>query len=99
MKGKPKTSAELMADFCDRWIVAVNTHCKFIVCACVYSVLKNAQKIDEEEIMKQLESTVQLFNHLSEKDYFADFYRIQLAKRLLMSNNMRCPRFSHAPFI
>lgn len=70
VKGKPKTSAELMADFCDR-------------------VLKNAQKVDEEEINKSLESTVQLFNHLQEKDYFADFYRIQLAKRLLMSNNMR----------
>eukprot|EP00658_Telonema_sp_P-2_P081257 TRINITY_DN8287_c0_g1_i14.p1 TRINITY_DN8287_c0_g1~~TRINITY_DN8287_c0_g1_i14.p1 ORF type:complete len:765 (+),score=256.47 TRINITY_DN8287_c0_g1_i14:127-2421(+) len=70
VKGKPKTSAELMADYCDR-------------------VLKNAQKVDEEEINKTLESTVQLFNHLQEKDYFADFYRIQLAKRLLMSNNMR----------
>merc|ERR1712166_312354 len=70
VKGKPKTSAELMADYCDR-------------------VLKNAQKVDEEEINKSLESTVQLFNHLTEKDYFADFYRIQLAKRLLMSNNMR----------
>merc|ERR1711959_625340 len=66
VKGKPKTSAELMADYCDR-------------------VLKNTQKVDEEEINKQLESTVQLFNHLHEKDYFADFYRIQLAKRLITS--------------
>jgi len=70
VKGKPKTSAELMADFCDR-------------------TLKNQAKVDEEVIGSMLDSTVSLFNHLQEKDYFADFYRIQLAKRLLMSNNMR----------
>merc|ERR1712054_228064 len=70
VKGKTKTSAELMADFCDR-------------------TLKNAQKVDDDVINNQLDSTVRLFNHLQEKDYFADFYRIQLAKRLLMSNNMR----------
>jgi len=70
VKGKPKTSAELMADFCDR-------------------TLKNQQKLGDEEINTVVDSAVQLFNHLQEKDYFADFYRVQLGKRLLMFSHLR----------
>jgi len=69
-KGKDKTSAELMADFCDR-------------------SLKNQQKLGDEEVVTVLDNAVQLFNHLQEKDYFADFYRVQLGKRLLMFSHLR----------
>jgi cullin 1 len=68
-KGKAKTSAELMADFCDR-------------------TLKNQQKLGDEEVVAVQDSAVQLFNHLQE-DYFADFYRVQLGKRLLMFSHLR----------
>jgi len=70
VKGKAKTSAELMADFCDR-------------------TLKNEQKLGDEEIAVVVDNAVQLFNHLQEKDYFADFYRVQLGKRLLMFSHLR----------
>jgi len=70
VKGKPKTSAELMADFCDR-------------------TLKNQHKLGDDEITEVVDSAVQLFNHLQEKDYFADFYRVQLGKRLLMFSHLR----------
>jgi len=70
VKGKTKTSAELMSDFCDR-------------------TLKNQQKLGDDEITAVVDSAVQLFNHLQEKDYFADFYRVQLGKRLLMFSHLR----------
>lgn len=69
-KGKDKTSAELMAAFCD-------------------DTLKNQSKLSDEDTSKVLDDAVQLFNHLQEKDYFADFYRVQLAKRLLMFTHLR----------
>ncbi len=40
-------------------------------------------KLSEEEIDEQLEKVIQLFSHLIDKDLFAEFYRNQLAKRLL----------------
>mmetsp|Transcript_16886 Transcript_16886/g.32946 ORF Transcript_16886/g.32946 Transcript_16886/m.32946 type:complete len:759 (+) Transcript_16886:693-2969(+) len=44
-------------------------------------------KHSDTEIENLLERTVQLFSYLSEKDTFADVYRNQLAKRLLMNRS------------
>ncbi len=40
-------------------------------------------KLSEEEIEEQLGKVIQLFSYLTDKDLFAEFYRNQLAKRLL----------------
>ncbi|GBG26681.1 Cullin-1 [Hondaea fermentalgiana] len=44
-------------------------------------------KLSDTEMESLLERTVQLFSYLSEKDTFADVYRNQLAKRLLMNRS------------
>jgi len=41
------------------------------------------EKLSESEIEEYLEKTVTLFSYLTDKDVFADYYRNQLAKRLL----------------
>ena len=41
------------------------------------------EKLSESEIEEFLEKTVTLFSYLTDKDIFADYYRNQLAKRLL----------------
>ncbi len=40
-------------------------------------------KLSEEEIEEQLVKVIQVFSYLTDKDLFAEFYRNQLAKRLL----------------
>lgn len=47
-------------------------------------ILKSGgEKLSEAEVEQSLERIVQLFSYLSDKDMFAEFYRNQLAKRLL----------------
>lgn len=41
------------------------------------------EKLSDELIEKNLEDVVQLFSYLTDKDFFAEIYRNQLAKRLL----------------
>jgi cullin 1 len=43
----------------------------------------STERLSDEEIENYLEKTVSLFSYLSDKDFFQDVYRNQLAKRLL----------------
>lgn len=51
-------------------------------------ILKSGgEKLNESEVEESLNRIVQLFAYLTDKDIFAEYYRNQLAKRLL---NQRC---------
>jgi cullin 1 len=53
------------------------------VCVCRILKTGSTEKLSDEEIEDYLEKTVSLFSYLSDKDFFQDVYRNQLAKRLL----------------
>mmetsp|Transcript_22385 Transcript_22385/g.52766 ORF Transcript_22385/g.52766 Transcript_22385/m.52766 type:complete len:742 (+) Transcript_22385:152-2377(+) len=52
-------------------------------------ILKSGgEKLNETEVEKTLDQIVQLFAYLTDKDIFAEYYRNQLAKRLLNQRTM-----------
>jgi hypothetical protein len=73
-------------------------------CLFVCRILKtgSTEKLSDEEIEDYLEKTVSLFSYLSDKDFFQDVYRNQLAKRLLNQEfNKTTPHqlLSNKPFM
>lgn len=54
---------------------------------CDVILKKTGEKMGEKELEETLEKVVKLFTYLSDKDLFAEFYRKQLAKRLLLARS------------
>jgi len=48
---------------------------------------KSGERLSEEALEDKLEKVVRLFGYLSDKDIFAEFYKKQLAKRLLLARS------------
>jgi len=48
---------------------------------------KSGERLSDEALEDKLEKVVRLFSYLSDKDIFAEFYKKQLAKRLLLSRS------------
>lgn len=48
---------------------------------------KSGERLSDEALEDKLEKVVRLFGYLSDKDVFAEFYKKQLAKRLLLSRS------------
>jgi len=48
---------------------------------------KSGERLSEEALEEKLEKVVRLFSYLSDKDIFAEFYKKQLAKRLLLARS------------
>merc|ERR1719247_1960100 len=48
---------------------------------------KSGERLSEEALEDKLEKVVRLFSYLSDKDIFAEFYKKQLAKRLLLARS------------
>lgn len=48
---------------------------------------KSGERLSEEALEEKLEKVVRLFGYLSDKDIFAEFYKKQLAKRLLLARS------------
>ena len=48
---------------------------------------KSGERLSEEALEDKLEKVVRIFGYLSDKDLFAEFYKKQLAKRLLLARS------------
>mmetsp|Transcript_22229 Transcript_22229/g.71840 ORF Transcript_22229/g.71840 Transcript_22229/m.71840 type:complete len:749 (-) Transcript_22229:395-2641(-) len=48
---------------------------------------KSGERLSDEALEDKLEKVVRLFGYLSDKDIFAEFYKKQLAKRLLLARS------------
>ncbi|KAL1524971.1 hypothetical protein AB1Y20_019847 [Prymnesium parvum] len=48
---------------------------------------KSGERLSDEALEDKLEKVVRLFSYLSDKDIFAEFYKKQLAKRLLLARS------------
>jgi len=48
---------------------------------------KSGERLSDEALEEKLEKVVRLFSYLSDKDIFAEFYRKQLCKRLLLARS------------
>ena len=48
---------------------------------------KSGERLSDEGLEEKLEKVVRLFSYLSDKDIFAEFYKKQLAKRLLLGRS------------
>merc|ERR1719197_1981285 len=48
---------------------------------------KSGERLSDEALEDKLEKVVKLFSYLSDKDIFAEFYKKQLAKRLLLARS------------
>lgn len=48
---------------------------------------KSGERLSDEALEEKLEKVVALFGYLSDKDIFAEFYKKQLAKRLLLARS------------
>merc|ERR1719197_1425328 len=48
---------------------------------------KSGERLSEEALEDKLEKVVKLFGYLSDRDIFAEFYKKQLAKRLLLARS------------
>jgi cullin 1 len=48
---------------------------------------KSGERLSDEVLEKKLEKVVRLFGYLSDKDIFAEFYKKQLSKRLLLQRS------------
>jgi len=48
---------------------------------------KSGERLSDEALEEKLEKVVRLFGYLSDKDIFAEFYKKQLAKRLLLARS------------
>jgi len=48
---------------------------------------KSGERLDEQQLDDKLEKVVRLFSYLTDKDIFAEFYKKQLAKRLLLQRS------------
>jgi len=59
------------------------TNAEMLSTFCDRILKTGGEKMTDEVIEKHLEDVVQLFSYLTDKDFFADIYRNQLAKRLL----------------
>lgn len=59
------------------------TNAEFMSSFCDRVLRSGGEKLSETEVEDCLEKVVQLFSYLTDKDLFAEFYRTQLAKRLL----------------
>eukprot|EP00164_Ancoracysta_twista_P002994 GFYU01003990.1.p1 GENE.GFYU01003990.1~~GFYU01003990.1.p1 ORF type:complete len:730 (-),score=273.89 GFYU01003990.1:441-2630(-) len=51
---------------------------------CDHMLKVGAEKLSEEKLEEVLDKVVRLFSYLSDKDMFVEYYRKQLAKRLLL---------------
>eukprot|EP00736_Rhodelphis_marinus_P002825 Rmarinus@m.30199 len=51
------------------------------------TMLKKGNKMSEDLIEEKLEKVVRVFSYVTEKDLFVEFYRKQLAKRLLLQRS------------
>jgi len=67
--------------------VGKKTNAELLSSFCDRILKSGGSKKSDTEIENYLERTVQLFSYLSEKDLFAEVYRNQLAKRLLMGRS------------
>ena len=63
--------------------VGAYTNAEFMSSFCDRVLRSGGEKLSEAEVEDCLEKVVQLFSYLTDKDLFAEFYRTQLAKRLL----------------
>jgi len=63
------------------------THCmaEILSTHCDTLLKKGGTKKSEEEVEKILDSVVSIFTYVSDKDLFSEYYRKQLAKRLLLN--------------
>lgn len=50
---------------------------------CDRALKRSAERLSEEQLEELLTKCVQLFEHITDKDYFSNIYRSKLAKRLL----------------
>lgn len=48
---------------------------------------KSGERLDDQQLDDKLEKVVRLFSYLTDKDIFAEFYKKQLAKRLLLQRS------------
>ena len=48
---------------------------------------KSGERLSDDALEEKLEKVVRLFSYLSDKDIFAEFYKKQLAKRLLLARS------------
>jgi len=48
---------------------------------------KSGERLDDQQLEDKLEKVVKLFSYLTDKDIFAEFYKKQLAKRLLLQRS------------
>jgi len=63
--------------------VGITTNAELISTYCDRLLKAGGEKLSEAEIEQNLDSIVELFTYLRDKDYFGEVFRNQLAKRLL----------------
>jgi len=63
--------------------VGIFTNAELLSTFCDRVLKSGGEKLNETEVDECLDSITHLFSYLIDKDYFADFYRDQLARRLL----------------
>lgn len=81
-----KAMKEAFEDFLNKDAGEMST-AELISNFCDFILKKSGEKMSEEGIEETLEKVVQLFNYLRDKDLFVEFYRKQLAKRLLSNKS------------
>lgn len=54
---------------------------------CDHLLKKSGERLDDQQLDEKLEKVVRLFSYLTDKDVFAEFYKKQLAKRLLLQRS------------
>lgn len=64
------------------------TNAELLSSFCDRVLRSGGEKMSDAELEDNLDRVVQLFSYLTDKDMFADFYRTQLAKRLLNQRSL-----------